>query len=101
MSARFTPGPWKASYDGVTIYSDTRTAWKVALALSGMQPGERPSEPVAKANARLIAAAPALFEAAERALNYIENTEGELGITLESGEMLRAAISLVTGEDGK
>jgi hypothetical protein len=34
-----------------------------------------------------------LLQAAQRALNYIANTEGELGITLESGDMLRAAIA--------
>ena len=44
-------------------------------------------------NARLIAAAPELLEAAQVALNYIENTESELGITLRSAEMLRAAIA--------
>jgi hypothetical protein len=37
-------------------------------------------------NARLRAAGRA-------ALNYIENTEGELGITLSSGDALRAALS--------
>lgn len=33
-----------------------------------------------------------LEEAAERALNYITNTENSLGITLESGDLLRAAL---------
>lgn len=44
------------------------------------------------AERRLRDAAPDLLEAAEQALNFIENTESELGITLESGIMLRAAI---------
>lgn len=39
-----------------------------------------------------------MVEAAERALNYIENTEGELGIKLDSGGMLRAALSHARGE---
>lgn len=34
-----------------------------------------------------------LVEAAQRALNYIENTEGELGITLECGDALRTALA--------
>ena len=34
-----------------------------------------------------------LRHAATRALNYITNTESELGITLESGELLRAALA--------
>lgn len=48
------------------------------------------------ANARLIAAAPDLLAAAQRALNYIENVEGEFDIQLDSGDMLRAAIAKAT-----
>lgn len=36
---------------------------------------------------------PELLEAAQKALNYIANTESELGITLGSGDVLRAAIA--------
>lgn len=39
-----------------------------------------------------------LMDAAERALNYIANTESELGITLDSGDTLRAAIAKARGE---
>lgn len=52
----------------------------------------------ATANARLIAAAPDLLEAARRALNFIQNTEGEFGDNLPSGDALRAAIARATGE---
>jgi hypothetical protein len=38
-----------------------------------------------------------LTAAARKALNYIENTESEWGITLDSGDALRAAL---TGEQG-
>lgn len=48
-------------------------------------------------DARLIAAAPELLEAAERALNFIANTEGEMGEPLESGDLLRAAIAKARG----
>ena len=34
-----------------------------------------------------------LVEALRRAENYIANTESELGVTLESGEMARAALA--------
>ena len=54
--------------------------------------------PQALANARLIAAAPDLLEAARRALNFIENTEDEFGDNLPSGDALRAAIARATGE---
>ncbi len=47
----------------------------------------------ALANAKLIAAAPELLEAAERALNYLQNTEDEFGISLGCAEALRAAIA--------
>lgn len=40
-----------------------------------------------------------LLEAAKTALNYITNTESELGITLDSGDALRAAIRKATGDD--
>lgn len=37
-----------------------------------------------------------LREAAEKALNYIENTEGELGIALDCGDALRAALTSIS-----
>ena len=42
-------------------------------------------------NARLRAAL-------EKALNYIENTESELGITLDCGETARAALRAIAGD---
>jgi len=47
---------------------------------------------------RIREAAPELLAAAERALNFITNTEGEMGEALESGDMLRAAIAKARGE---
>lgn len=35
-----------------------------------------------------------LLDAARQALNYISNTESEMGITLASGDSLRRAISI-------
>ncbi len=37
----------------------------------------------------------ALVGAAKRALQFTENTESELGMTLESGDMLRAALRAI------
>lgn len=45
----------------------------------------------------LVKAGPELLVAAQSALNYIENTESELGIKLKSGDLLRAAIAKATG----
>lgn len=52
---------------------------------------------VRDANDRLIAAAPELLEAALKALNFIENTESEMGEALSSGDSLRAAIAKAGG----
>lgn len=46
----------------------------------------------------VFAAAPNMLAACVKALNYIENTESDFGITLESGDMLRAAIARTKGE---
>ena len=46
--------------------------------------------------AQLIASSPDLLSAAQAALNFIENTESELGIFLDSGNALRAAITRAT-----
>lgn len=86
----FTPGPWSWSESLVepngtilvSISSDTKDVAYMTL-----------NQRELRANARLIAAAPEIYEAATKALNYIENTEGELGITLQSGEALRAALA--------
>lgn len=52
----------------------------------------------AEQRARLMAASPQLLEAAERALNFITNVESEIGDTLESGDLLRAAIARARGQ---
>lgn len=50
-------------------------------------------------DARLIAAAPELLDAARKALNFIENTESELGIQSITGNALRTAIDKATKGD--
>jgi hypothetical protein len=45
-----------------------------------------------------MAAAEALYEALKRALNFIENTEDEWGMRLDSGDEARAALRLARGE---
>ena len=52
----------------------------------------------AEANARIFAAGKDMLAAAKSALNFISNTEGELGIALESGDLLRAAIFKAEGK---
>ena len=56
---------------------------------------------------QLTAAAPApdavarLVEAARAGLNYLENTEGEFGITLGSATGLRAALTAMEASDDR
>ena len=51
--------------------------------------------PAPLAEALAVPEVAALVEAAKRALQFTENTESELGMTLESGDMLRAAIRAI------
>ena len=48
-------------------------------------------------DARLISAAPDLLKALQKALNYLQNTEEEFGITLDSADACRAAIAKAEG----
>ena len=50
------------------------------------------------AEAHLIAAAPDLYAALEKALNFITNTESEMGETLPCGDAARAALAKARGE---
>ncbi len=85
MATKFTPGPWNL---GKTFNRSVfGKEWEVAGVTNSPNPDE------ANANARLIAAAPDLYAAAVSALNYIENTECEFGIQLDSGNALRAALA--------
>lgn len=50
------------------------------------------------AEAHLIAAAPDMAEALEKALNFITNTESEMGETLPCGDAARTALAKARGE---
>lgn len=120
MAGKHTAGPWTAEIskcathwvirhsargkgDGYNNRVAETCQWSPA---SGPQIG--PSESAANA-ARIVACVNAcegiddpsaireVVEAAKRALNYIANTESELGIELQSGDMLRAALAKLEG----
>lgn len=84
-----TKGPWALTEDsthvtvrdagGCAVYHETKR-------LDG-----------AREISRMISAAPDLLEALEACLNFIENTESELGIILSCGDMARAAIAKAKG----
>ena len=89
MITQHTPGPWRDGQDGnCRVYGPDgqgEDSGLIAVVYKG------------RANARLIAAAPDLLDALFRTLNYIENTETELGILLGCGDAARAAIAKATG----
>jgi len=106
MTSKHTPGPWKARQHHsdearFEVYPVRDVGFGVPSEIADVTAhyaNEFSTEIVeARANAWLIAAAPELLEAARKSLNYIENTENELGITLTSGDALRSAIAKAEG----
>jgi hypothetical protein len=89
---QFTPGPWTSYEFGADWYVGHNHDDSGPMLRVGSNHAQR------EANANLIASAPDLYAAAERALNFIENTEGEHDVQLESGDMLRAALAKARGE---
>ena len=63
MSAGYTPGPWRTEIDNVFAGPESVSIYVADCAPMG---GPVDGTPVGIANARLIAAAPELFEALER-----------------------------------
>jgi hypothetical protein len=94
---KFTPGPW-VTFDsnnaGTGISTEAGASFATAWSSGGVPLLEFPHA----ANARLIAAAPDLYEALMRCLNFIENNESEFGETLDSGDCARSAIAKARGE---
>ena len=96
MKAAFTPAPWRLRIDP---YEDDPFPGKDFFSL---RLGEGDDEDIltgitAPANARLIAAAPELYGAVERALRHAQN----LGIDSEGSSyvnQLRAALAKALGE---
>lgn len=94
-----TPGPWLWRWKSGSLHQAGTDGYQYGLTVlcpvyeydSGVD------TQIKEADAHLIAAAPAMYAALKRCLNYIENTEGELGIKLESGDMARAALAAAEG----
>lgn len=96
--ADVTHGEWGDDYPALRLVGDSSLDMRAEAYMERITYGDVPND-VATANAKLIALAPRmaeeivrLREALRRCLNFIENTEGELGITLESGDIARAAL---------
>lgn len=114
MSAKHTPGPWRIAHPedladkyGVDLLVRTDKR-RVAIGL-GPERGE-PGSAIAEtdANARLIAAAPEMFEALERAaahlpsdeeiLDYAACNDGRAMASASAARAVRAAIAKARGE---
>ncbi len=104
----FTPGPWRVEYETTLVWGncdqeDTSSCGMgYPIAEARITPSgywaKKPDCFEGEANAHLIAAAPELYEAVLKALSYIENTERLWGITLSSGDELRAVLAKARGE---
>ena len=92
---KWTPGPWRVLNDEAikVASSDGSLATVTHIHLRG-----RRDTSEVEANAHLIAAAPDMAEALEKALNFITNTESEMGETLPCGDAARAALAKARGE---
>lgn len=97
-----TPGPWRA-HERLSG-SENHKGWIVMGALRGpvgeVYPLNSDPTPAARANARLIAAAPALYEAATKARTELEvmlsmRPERDGGLYREALDALTAALDLV------
>ena len=93
MSAQYTPGPWQIDWNiaRLDIHADGGR-----LITSLRRPGDEAREAEARANARLIAAAPAMYTYIER---RAASGDAEAAALLESEAVLpmaRAAISKAT-----
>ena len=108
MNVKHTPAPWviipARAYDGEDDSLDGLFVCPASIEGSDGNPvcqfgSEAGSGTLFEneADYHLIAAAPELLEAALKALNFIENTESEMGEALSSGDSLRAAIAKAGG----
>lgn len=103
-----TPGPWFAREDGCIAVGDNSTSKTLKLRLlkviSPWVEGAWDDDPEALANARLIAAAPAMLEALKEASDWLDwyfAPEPSVRVGPSSSELkrlTRAAIALATGE---
>lgn len=93
---KWTPGPWR--YDR-TNGSPTTGEHMIAGAKPGYLAEVRDcGSGDVRANTHLIAAAPDLYAALERALNFIANTESEMGEALPCGDAARTALAKARGQ---
>ena len=99
-----TRGPWEANGDtvyakdsGMRVCDIRGWGYLTGKGVGALGLPDDQAFAIQLANARLIAAAPDVTEALKSCLNYIENTESELGIRLTCGDAARAALAKAEG----
>lgn len=96
---KWTKGPWAAKWSKYEednfIVQAGMPSNRVLAQFDG--DGDGPDDQ-SLADAHLIAAAPDMAEALEKALNFITNTESEMGETLPCGDAARAALAKARGQ---
>lgn len=96
MERRWTPGPWAVS--GIYCIKAVIDGSSYVISEAFGRVSER-TRPNAEANARLIAAAPELYEALEDALKGWLATTSEPGLNLgEIEKKMKAALAKARGE---
>lgn len=99
MSTKHTPGPWQFTSWDVYDIRDER-ARTIALAIVGENRAGQISSDEAKANARLIAAAPELLASAQEIMSWMDNLNryyGERPKETGTAQRLYDAIAKATG----
>ena len=95
-----TPGPWKVYPSGTqTFVASVATGRIVAVDLYD----ENSNPPIEEvdANARLIAAAPALLEAVEAALKFIQEGDSEPSQSYSVVALLKRTLKQAQGENNE
>lgn len=102
METKHTPGPWEAidSKHGLLVRTESPSKTKYGAsryaAIGGFESGDKDQYEEAKANARLIAAAPELFEALKWMIQRADEGGYPDGRCLKEA---RLAIAKATGQE--
>lgn len=105
MTTKHTPGPWTMHHcfnDGAEVCAIAPVAWCGAASTYGASSTQRIDAAEARANARLIAAAPDLLEACEILTEAQRRADagehGGFGCYVDAVDKARAAIAKAKGE---
>jgi hypothetical protein len=99
---KWTPGPWTlvdVTGDEIAITTEARMADDIIPIVEVLIDWNEPLESEQQANALLIAAAPELYEALERALNWLSSYPGQGTMGIDGPyEQARSALAKARGE---